>query len=163
MDKKKKVIQYIFLVLYIILVGVFYFFTLRNGNESAKESSIVADMFLGILKFFTFDKVEFDYEVIHHITRKLVGHYGYNLLIGIVSLIMIYNFKGIGKISLLISLILGLFVSISGELLQYLPASRGPSFGDAMINFGGEVSGILISLFIILIIENKKKKEISID
>ncbi len=162
MDKNKKIIKYITLSLYILLVAIFYFFTLRNGNESTKDSSIVTDIFLSVLKFFTFGKVEFDYESIHHITRKLVGHYGYNLLIGIVSLIMIYNFRGIGKISLLICLFLGLFVGISGELLQYIPASRGPSFVDAMINFGGEVSGILISLFI-LFIKNKKKKEISID
>ena len=162
MDKKKKVIQYIFLVLYIILVGVFYFFTLRNGNESTKDSSIVTDIFLSVLKFFTFGKVEFDYESIHHITRKLVGHYGYNLLIGIISLIMINSFRGIGKISLIICLFLGLFVGISGELLQYIPASRGPNFVDAMINFGGEVSGILICLLLI-IIKNNKKKEISID
>ena len=162
MDKNKKIIKYITLSLYILLVAIFYFFTLRNGNESTKDSSIVTDIFLSVLKFFTFGKVEFDYESIHHITRKLVGHYGYNLLIGIVSLIMIYNFRGIGKISLLICLFLGLFVGISGESLQYIPASRGPSFVDAMINFGGEVSGILISLFI-LFIKNKKKKEISID
>ena len=163
MDKKKKIIKYIFLSLYIILVGVFYFFTLRSGNESTKDSSLVTDMFLAILNFFTAHKVEFDYEVVHHLTRKLVGHYGYNLLIGLVCLIMMYNFKGIGKISLLISLALGLFVALSGELLQYIPASRGPSIVDAMINFAGEVSGILISFLFILIIQKKKKKEISID
>ena len=80
---KKKSNKIIFLTIYLILILIFYFFTLRSGDESSKDSSITANIVLAILKFFTFHKIEFDYEIIHHITRKMVGHYGYNLIIGL--------------------------------------------------------------------------------
>ena len=158
-SKNNNIIKYIFLSIYIILVGIFYFFTLKSGEQSSKESGFVTDVFLGILRFFTFNKVEFDYDTLHLITRKLVGHYGYNLIIGLFGYLTIYSFKGIGKNTLLISLIMGLFVAVSGELLQYIPANRGPNFIDMMINYGGEVSGILLVLLIIIVINKKKQRQ----
>ena len=150
--------KYLLLAIYLVLVGIFYFFTLSNGIKSAKESSFVTDVFLWILRLITFNKVEFNYDVLHQITRKLVVHYGYNLIIGVSCYFAIYGFKGIGKITLIISILCGLFVAVSGELLQYIPASRGPSFGDAMINFAGEVTGILISFLILYLVYKKKQK-----
>ena len=144
-----KKLKYVVLLIYLALVGVFFYFTLRRGEESARESSFVADIVLKVLRFVTFKRIEFDYDIIHHITRKLVGHYGYNVLIGLFGFLTIYLFKKQhGNICLVISIVLGLVIAISGELLQYIPASRGPSIVDAMINFGGEVSGILISLLL---------------
>lgn len=155
--KKQKIIKYTLLSIYILLVIVFYIFTLSSGAKSAKESSFVTDVLLWFLRLITFRKVEFDYDVLHRITRKLVGHYGYNLLLGLMGTITIYSFKGLGKITLIICGALGLFIAVSGELLQFIPANRGPSFVDMLINFAGEVTGILLSVLIILVIERRKK------
>ena len=155
--KEKNKTRYIALGIYLILVGIFYFFTLRSGSESVKESSFVTNVVLSILKFFTFHKVEFDYEVIHLLTRKLIGHFGFNLIIGLSCYYMMYSFKGIGKITLIISGILGLVVAYSGELLQYIPANRGPSFIDALINFSGEICGIFIMFIIIYAVMKRRK------
>ncbi len=157
--KQKNKTRYIALAVYLILVGIFYFFTLRSGIKSEKESSLVTDVFISILRFFTFHKVEFDYEVMHHLTRKLVGHFGYNLIIGLAGYFMMYSFKGLGKITLIISIILGLFVAYSSELMQYIPASRGPSFLDGTINFSGELCGIFIMLVIIYALKRRRMRQ----
>ena len=157
---KNKATKYVFLSIYIVLIFVFFFFTLRSGEKSTKDSSITTNIVLGVLRFFTFKKVEFDYEIIHHITRKLVGHYGYNVIIGLFGFLTIFSFKGIGKYSLIISLALGLIIALSGELLQYIPANRGPSMVDALINFLGEVTGTLLIYVIVLYKNNKKSLNI---
>ena len=139
-----KKLKYVVLLVYLALVGVFFYFTLRSGEESARESSFVTDIFLKILRFVTYKRIEFDYDIIHHITRKLVGHYGYNVLIGIFGFLTIYLFKKQhGNICLVISIVLGVIIAISGELLQYIPMNRGPSYIDALFNFLGELTGIL--------------------
>ena len=155
-DSKTK---YVALIIYIILVGVFYFFTLSDGAKSSKESRFVTDVLLWFLRLITLKKVQFDYEVLHHITRKLVGHFGYNLILGVTGYFAVYGFKGLGKIALIISLLLGLFIASTGELLQFIPANRGPSFVDIMINFSGEVVGIVTTFLIMfIIIKNRNKK-----
>lgn len=155
---KNKATKYIFLSIYITLIFVFYFFTLRDGDESLKDSSFTTNTVLWILRFFTFKRIEFDYDVIHHITRKLVGHYGYNLIIGLFGYLTIFSFKGIGKYTLIISLALGLIIALLGELLQYIPANRGPNMVDALINFMGEVTGTLL-VYVILLYKNNKKSQ----
>ena len=157
---KKKATKYIFLSIYIALIFVFYFFTLRSGEESTKDSSFTTNIVLAILRFFTFKKVEFDYDLIHHITRKMVGHYGYNLIIGLFGFLTVFIFKGIGKYTLIISLVLGLVIAALGELLQYIPANRGPSLVDALINFMGEVTGTLLVYVIVLYKNNKRSQNI---
>ncbi|MBO4667514.1 MAG: VanZ family protein [Bacilli bacterium] len=154
---KKKSTKYIFLTIYLILILIFYFFTLRSGDESSKDSSITANIVLAILKFFAFHKIEFDYEIIHHITRKMVGHYGYNLIIGLFGFLTVYSFRGIGNYTLIISIFLGLVIAISGELLQFIPANRAPSVVDMLINFFGEATGVLLPYVIILYRSNKNK------
>ena len=157
---KKNLIKYIILALYIILIGIFYFFTLKTGDESAKESSFVTDVIIKLLRFITFKRVSFDYDIIHHITRKLVGHYGYNVLIGIMGFLAMFLMKDKGNFALVISASLGLVVAIIGELLQFIPAGRGPSLIDALFNFLGELTGVLLIYVIIEIIQNKNKKTI---
>ena len=156
---KKKTSKYIFLSIYLILILIFYFFTLRSGEESIKDSSLTTNIVLGVLRSFTFNKVKFDYEIIHHITRKMIGHYGYNLIIGLFGFLTVYSFKGIGKYSLIISLVLGLVIAVSGELLQYIPANRGPGPIDMLINYFGEVTGILLVYDIVLFRQNKQKSQ----
>ena len=159
-NQKKGIIKYLVLALYIILVGIFFFFTLRSGEESAQESSIMADALYKLLRFITFKKVDFDYDIIHHITRKLVGHYGYNVFIGLTGYLAFYlliSKNDGGKIALVISSGLGLIIAGLGELLQYIPDSRGPSFVDGVFNFLGEVTGILLIYVIVAIMKNKKE------
>ena len=158
--KQTDITKWIFLGIYLILVGIYYFLTLRNSEDSTKDSSIIANILMWILKVITLQKVEFNYEIIHHITRKLVGHYGYNLILGLFGFLAIYNVKSIGNNALIINLLIGLFIAATSELLQFIPANRAPSYVDILINYMGEVTGILLVYVIVLYKSLKKTNQL---
>lgn len=144
---KKSKIKYIFLCLYVISILVFFYFTLQSGDASGEQSSIVTNTIIKLLKLLN-NNWEFEYQSTHNVVRKLVGHYGYSILLGFLGFLTVLSFRGRGKITLIITLVLGLFLSASSELLQFLPSSRGPSLIDVIINFFGEETGILIGLIL---------------
>lgn len=155
--------KYIFLFLYIISVIIFYVLALQNGDNSASESGRVTAVIIKILTFFTGGKKEFDFDTTHNIVRKLVGHYGYSVLMGFLGYMTIYCYKGGGKITLVIALLLGLFISITSELIQFIPDNRGPGIIDMMIDFAGEETGILVALILMAFVKRSQQKLYNVD
>ena len=158
MDNKKSIWKYIVLATYILLVGSFFFFSLRTSEKSVKESTIATDAVEVIGEAVTFKQVEFDYDTLYYLTRKMIGHYGYNALMGLFCFLVIYMFKKRGNFALAISLIIGVVIAIAGELLQFIPEGRVPDSLDAVFNILGEVAGLLFIYVIILLKERKTPK-----
>ena len=152
MNKK---IGIIFCVCYFTAVFFFYFMTLQSGNDSSEQSSFVTDIFINIILRFNNDW-KFDYNTVHNIIRKLVGHFGYSAFMGILGFLSWYFLRLKISESVLINLIVGLFIASTSELLQLIPKDRGPSFGDLFINYTGYFFGVIIILFIVkLVLKNK--------
>lgn len=112
-----KLRKYIFLFLYIISVIIFYLLAFQNGTKSANESSKITEIIIKILTFFTGGKVEFSFNKIHILVRKGIGHFGYSMIMGIFGYLAFYYNKYRGNIALVIALSLGLFISITSELI----------------------------------------------
>jgi hypothetical protein len=62
---------------------------------------------------------------------------------------LFYNlkFKSI-KISIILSIIIGIFLSFFAEILQLFASGRNPSFYDVVVNFSGLFSAIIFMLII---------------
>lgn len=152
--KKHQKIGIIFTILYFISVFFFFFLSLQSGSTSSNQSSFVTEAIIKIILIFN-KNWQYDYDIVHNIVRKLIGHFGYSSMMGILGFLSWYFLRLKMTESLLINLIIGLFIASVSEILQMIPNDRGPSFGDLLINYMGYLSGLLI-IFIIIILFNKR-------
>lgn len=77
--------------------------------------------------------------------RKIVGHLSINLILSFLIVVFLYLLDLDNKIIYSLNLLIGLFLSISFELLQILGVERVFSLKDILINFCGYV---IISLIV---------------
>lgn len=146
--QKNNKLGIIFGVCYLIAVGFFYFMALSSGNDSSSQSSFITDIIIDIILFFKKD-FNYDYDLVHNIVRKVVGHFGYSMFMGILGFISWYFLRLKISESMIINLIVGLFIASTSELMQHIPNDRGPSFGDLFINYAGYFLGVIIISFIV--------------
>lgn len=152
---KNRKIGIILSVCYLTTVFFFYYMTLQSGNDSSEQSSFVTDLFIKVISIFKNDW-KYDYDVVHNIIRKVVGHFGYSAFMGILGFLSWYFLRLKISESVLINLIVGLFIASTSELLQLIPNDRGPSFGDLFINYTGYFFGVITILFIVKsVLKNK--------
>lgn len=71
--------------------------------------------------------------------RKIVGHLSINLILSFLIVVFLYLLDLDNKIIYSLNLLIGLFLSISFELLQILGVGRVFSLKDILINFCGYV------------------------
>ena len=95
--------------------------------------------------------------------RKLFGHFGLFVVSGLLSSLAIYfafNPQKWSKYWLLIviSLVFGLSMGITTELIQLNVPGRSGEFRDVLIDFSGYLLGFLIILLILFLIIRKQKK-----
>ena len=95
--------------------------------------------------------------------RKLFGHFGLFVISGLLSSLAIYfafNPQKWSKYWLLIviSLVFGLSMGITTELIQLNVPGRSGKFRDVLIDFSGYLLGFLIILLILFLIIRKQKK-----
>ena len=108
---------------------------------------------------YNFDIVKFRYFV-----RKLVGHFGAFVILGVFASLTYYCFINRSKLlALSITIAAGLVVACGSELLQFIPNGRCPAFKDVLIDMAGYMcSTIILGLILYLpdfikrIINNKK-------
>ncbi|MFA6830283.1 MAG: VanZ family protein [Bacilli bacterium] len=154
---KKTVYQIILIILYLFLIGFFCYSCLQDGNESGEESQLVAQIILRPIELITGSKIEITDEI-NHLIRKLVGHYGYFVVLGTVSSLLYYSFdRPRLSIRILINFVSGLLFALFSEfVLQSLTPGRGPSIQDAGIDYAGFVTLSLV-ITIIYLVKQKKK------
>ncbi|MCQ2772265.1 MAG: VanZ family protein [Bacilli bacterium] len=156
---KRRVIQVILLVLYVGLIGFFTYQCLQTGAQSTNSSNVVGNVVADTIEVTT--PIEIDRnEQYFALIRKLIGHYGYFVILGGVSFLLYHSITEI-KLGYRLALHLGIgfiFAFISEFLLEASADGRGPSFGDVMIDYSGFLTLSLIFVIIILIIHLKKRK-----
>ena len=128
---------------------VFYIVkSLENGQDSLSSSTSVAQGIAKIDEVITGKTVKVD-ENFRHLIRKYIGHYGYFVLFGIISILLYLSLPKLKHyIKIIINYSIGFIFAFMTEFLFQLNAKdRNPSFLDVMIDFGGFVT---LSSFIVL-------------
>lgn len=149
---RKRIYQIVLFVLYIGLLVFFSYESLKDGSSSSDSSSRISLIISSIIEFFTGKDFiitdSFDYLV-----RKLIGHFSYFCLLGIISSLFYYSFvnnlKKLNYFSIVHFSTGFVFAFITEYLFQQIAIGRNPSMKDVIIDFSGF---IFISSFIFLVL-----------
>lgn len=149
---KKRSYQVVLFILYISLIIFFSYESLKDGSSSSESSSKISLMISSFIELLTGQDFiitdSFDYLV-----RKLIGHFSYFCVLGIVSSLLYFSFaNNLKKLNIfsIIHFSSGfIFAFITEYLFQQIAIGRNPSFKDVIIDFSGF---IFISSFIFLIL-----------
>ena len=151
---KNNILFYLHRMSAILLTILIFCFSLMSGRMSSNYSSHVADF---IQKFFlktpmpAFSSVSFiktaEEIAFERFIRKAIGHY---FLFFLLSYFMTMSYllkKYSWQFASLKTLFYGLCISFLSEFVQCFPMARGPSFGDAFLNFSGYASMTFLLIF----------------
>ena len=152
MGIKKRIINILFFMLYCGLILVFLLASGQDGNKSGHTSEIVVNI---ISNIFSIEKTD----NLRLLVRKLVGHFGFNVILGIVSIIFYLTLDLIKnlKIKYIMHYLIGFLEAFISEfLVERNTSGRSASFIDVLIDFSGF---ILISTIILIIFNIKNNKK----
>ena len=142
------IIRILLLTSYLFMMVFYIVKSLENGQDSLSSSTSVAQGIAKIDEVITGKTVKVD-ENFRHLIRKYIGHYGYFVLFGIISILLYLSLPKLKHyIKIIINYSIGFIFAFMTEFLFQLNAKdRNPSFLDVMIDFGGFVT---LSSFIVL-------------
>lgn len=157
-----KYLRYLFLVCYIFITLVIFTKALENSEKSQASSDqvtdIVVDTINGVTPGDNSITDNFDIEEIKVFIRKVIGHFGLFLVLGVFSTLTYFYFSNKKYISLIIILIVGILTAACSELLQLFADGRNPSFIDIIVDYLGYFIPVIIFYIPYYI---KKKKVVS--
>ncbi len=142
------IIRILLLTSYLFMMAFYIVKSLENGQDSLSSSTSVAQGIAKIDEVITGKTVKVD-DNFRHLIRKYIGHYGYFVLFGIISILLYLSLPKLKHyIKIIINYSIGFIFAFMTEFLFQLNAKdRNPSFLDVMIDFGGFVT---LSSFIVL-------------
>lgn len=168
--KKSKILSIIFIVIYLALLVYFVIMGLEDNQKSTETSGVVVEVVTEVIETVTPPDYVVNKEKVSLLTRKIVGHFGYNVLMGIFLLLACVCFF-IVKIDynkylkylikcFLLTLVITFSIAIISELIQLIPSGRSCEVKDMLIDFSGGVLGLILSsLGFLIYCKNKIKKE----
>ena len=157
---KRKIFTSIFFVIYIFMISFFIYKCLENGTKSTESSNKVVDIVVDITENITNKPVVVD-DNFKTMIRKLIGHFGYFLVLGTVSIIfyLLLEIKKYPWIKIVLHYSIGILLAFISEfVLEANTSGRGASIQDVGIDIGGFVLLSTIILLIYLLIKYKKNK-----
>jgi len=137
-------------------IGIFILiFIFGNSGTDGSSSGALSEFFARfIFRFIPESSMSF-YEL-HFLIRKL-AHFTEYALLGIAC----SCFFALGKNGLLKSsftvLFIGLFTAVTDELFQSLVPGRVSALKDVFIDFGGVLTGFVLTLIVITLFKNVRK------
>ncbi len=156
---KKRFVHIVVGIIYIALIGMFSYLSLQSGESSVQSSNTVGEIIADL------GEEVFNVEIERNdhffaLTRKIVGHYLFFVTIGSFSFLFYFLFKKLNLyIRILIHFVTGLsFAFISEFLFQYIASGRCASISDVGIDFLGFVTLSGIATFIVIFIDQRRKK-----
>ena len=146
MDEKINILRTILVVLLFIMFGIIFNFSNQDGDKSGNLSrEVTENVTKNINAIQKLEKSEKEKVLnrIEHYIRKL-AHFSLYLVVGILTMSLMYTFdlKNIKKI--LTSLEIGMFYAASDEIHQVFIPERNASIFDVLIDSCGVLTGILI-------------------
>lgn len=164
MNKKVlyRIYQAVLLTLYIGLMVFFVVMCLQNGTKSSQSSARVAEATAEVINTVSgTEKVDPQSPSFQQFVRKFIGHYGYFIALGLVSIFFWLSIKELKHYFRIIPhFSIGIIFAIISEFwLEGTTDGRGPSWKDVGLDTLGFLT---LSLFVILgyylILIYKKKK-----
>lgn len=168
MSKKYKIIRLICLILFIICCVILLIEAWTPGAQSASKSNFVSDAIANtvnnISQAITKKPKITNLDEFRAFVRKLVGHYGAFLIMGIFAALtgMLYYVKKEWKIywiKVIIIIGYGFIFACITELIQLITPGRAGMMKDVLIDFLGYMTSVLIVLIIFFIFNYKKGKK----
>ena len=111
-------------------------------------------------------RYNFDITKFRYVIRKLVGHFGAFVFLGLFASLTYFCFIKRNKLlALLITIGAGIIVAAGSELLQFIPDGRYPAFKDVLIDMAGYMCATLVFSLVFYLpyyikrIINKRKVE----
>lgn len=155
--------KYIFLVIYIFLVGLIFYFAGSSGESSSELSGGLTDKLIEIYDFITPTKESvlerYSYSEISNFVRKGIGHFGLFAFMGIFAAMTYIFFIKKMNIRLIVIFLSGFIIAGISEIIQIFAESRGPAFLDVLIDYSGYLISTGIIIGIMFIILKKRSKE----
>ena len=155
-DKKEqiKIIKGILIVIWMIVI---FDFSNQGGNESSGTSSKVTKIVLGIV---TKDKEEPNKQTMEQIEKvvRKGAHYTIYTIGGFLIMNYTYSMEKTKKQKILESLLFGAFYAGTDELHQYFVPGRSARLFDVGIDTLGVLTGILIYLGCMFLIDKLSRR-----
>ncbi len=137
----------VFIVISIII-------TLFIFSSSLKDASISSETSGRVLSFINSFLNIFGLKMTHAVIRKL-AHFAEFFSLGVsLTLSGYFSLKGL-KLTTKYILLLGLFIAITDELLQFIPVGRSPMVKDVLLDFFGVLTGYIL-VFTISMLKEKR-------
>lgn len=158
--KKKK---QIFLDIIIILcwMGIVFTFSSQIGKASTGLSSSIAEKVVEIVhkgEELTSKEKTTLIKKYNHVIRKL-AHYTIYLIGGIIIITFISSLTDKKWLTVLLTILFGFLYASSDEIHQYFVSGRDARFTDVLIDTAGVITGILLYLIFIKVVNNIKNKK----
>ena len=158
MKKKRHIIDYVFLTIFILNSGLILFFASNSGEVSSDQSSFLLQIVTTITNGLGLNLSQGEIDGIHQFIRKAIGHFGIFFVDGIFGYLTFSRFLSFErKYNLLLALGVGLFIASLSEIIQLFAPERGPSVLDVMLDFSGYLLGVLLVIIIINLLTKKAK------
>ncbi len=161
MKFRKYILSVLLGLIYVSMMGFFTYKCLETGNKSAESSNRVAE----VVKDVTNEVFNTNIELTESYTtliRKLIGHFGYFVCLGIVSILFYASLKKNKIFTITTHYAVGLLFAFFSEFcLEGLTEGRSASFKDVMMDFSGfiTISSIMIIVYFIVLYRKKAKIE----
>ena len=149
------------ILIYLGLCALIIYLSFANGETSSAQSNIVTEIISESLAYINI-KVDPNSDIVKHLVRKLIGHFGLFLVTGVFSIssVALYKKNWRQKLFLLGSFyIFGAFIAIITEVIQMSSVGRGPSANDTLINLSGYSIPFILYLIYFIYVYFKGKKE----
>jgi VanZ family protein len=155
---KERVLIYrnILAIIYLLLIALFAYFCMQNGEDSSNTSSFISDFICSLFNITRTDEIS-------AFLRKAIGHFGFFMMFSFVSCLLFMTFyKWKYHKQLIVHFSLGIsYILITEFLFQAIAINRGPSFKDCLIDFGGFLLMSIIVIFIFYIYRLAKSKNLN--
>ncbi len=134
-----------------------------NGDASTSSSGFLVNILKSFINFFNKETInEENIGAFTTVVRKLIGHFGFFALSGLLTswsiyLISYYLKKYKPYMGIIFSLSFGLFLAGLTELIQAFVPDRSPQVTDVLIDFGGYILGAGLIILIIFLVLRKQE------
>ena len=154
--RHERAIHVIAIYAYLILIVAYAILSLQNGAESSHTSSSVASAVAKGQEIVTGKTVTVTEKYKYNV-RKILGHYGFFVLIGFTSAFT-YMLIPIKKwISIIIHFSTGLLFALITEFwFQASSKGRSPAYNDVLIDYAGFLT-LSVAVVVVLTITHKEK------
>lgn len=158
MNSKHHIIDYVYLVVFILLSGLILFFANTSGEVSSNQSSMLVDFTTAFLNIFNINLDGQALANLHTFIRKAIGHFGLFMLDGIFGLLSGRAWLKYKETTIFIIVMsAGVFIASLSEVLQLLAPERGPSFADVLLDVFGYFIGVAFIYLILRLLKKNKK------